>query len=547
MKFRFLAVLSLWLAACTGGGDPAPPAPPPAPTPAPAPVDISPVAAADPGSILAEEWHRGAFMEINVRAYQDSNGDGIGDLKGLTSRLDYLQELGVKGLWLMPVNASQDKDHGYAVRDYRAIEPAYGTMADFDELLKQAHARGMGVIMDYVINHSAAQNPLFINSSSRASDAYRDWFVWSSPAPTGWNVFGINPWRTTASGAYYAPFWDQMPDWNLRNPKVVAYHHDNLRFWLNRGVDGFRFDAVGLLVENSAAQWENQPQNYTLLNGVRSMMNGYSRRYLVCEGPSDTQGYAAETACGSAFAFDLQSALLGAARNNTASIAQLASYFTRARPTVAPLLANHDLFAGRRVFDQLGGNLAQYKLAAASYLLLPGTPFIYYGEEIGMAGASSIGHDGQLRTPMAWTPDTRTAGFTTGTPFRPLGDNVATFNVQAQRAEPASLLNFYKAMVALRNTLPSLAQGTYEAPWTSGSVMAFQRASATQRSLVVLNYGPSPAIVNVPGLPAGAVLSGAYPVASGSSPNPNTLKADASGAVNLNLPAQSVAVYTVDP
>jgi alpha-amylase len=538
-----MATLALWLAACSGGGNASPPAPA-NPEPAPAPADISSIKAADPGSTLADGWHRGAFLQIYVRGYQDSNGDGIGDIKGLISRLDYIKDLGVKGIWLMPVTASQDNDHGYAVQDYRAIEPAFGTLADFDELLKQAHARGLGVIIDYVFNHSAAKNPIFIDSSSSTTSRFRDWYLWASPAPSGWNVWGSNPWRSSSTGAYYAPFWDQMPDWNLLNPRVITYHHDNLRFWLNRGVDGFRFDAVGVLVENGATQWENQAQNYTLLSGVRSLMNGYSRRYLVCEGPSDSQGYARDSACGSAFGFDLQAALLGAARNNTSAIAQLANYFTRAPAGIAPMLANHDSFAGRRIFDQLSGNLKQYRLAAASYLLLPGTPFIYYGEEIGMAGASSLQGDWQLRTPMAWTPQAQTAGFTSATPFRALSDNIAIHNVQSQSADPDSLLNFYKAMLRMRNSLPSIANGSYESPWVSGSILAFQRATSAHRSVVVLNYGSAASSVNLPGFKPGAVLTPAYPAAGSTQSLPT---ANDSGQVNLNLPAQSVVVYTVTP
>jgi alpha-amylase len=404
-----LPALSLTLAVAAlvgcggGGGATGPqPGPPVGSTPLPA-VNLSAVAAADPGSTLPVGWERGAFMQIFVRSYQDSNGDGIGDLRGLISRLDYLKDLGVSGLWLMPVARSQDQDHGYAVADYRDIEPAYGTLADFDELLREAHARGIGVIVDYVMNHSAGQHPLFINSRDSAANPYRNWYVWQAAAPAGWSVFGANPWRSTASGAYYAPFWDQMPDFNLTNPAVVAWHHDNLRFWLNRGVDGFRFDAVGMLVENGAGAWENQPQNLSLMNEVRTLLAGYSRRTMVCEAPADPRGFGAANACGSAFAFDLKDYLVRAARGDTASIQAVADYFKTAPVGMATMVSNHDGFAGQRLWDQLGGNLAQIRLAAAGYLLLPGTPFVYYGEEIGMAGAAALSGDPKLRTPMSWT------------------------------------------------------------------------------------------------------------------------------------------------
>jgi len=187
-----------------------------------------------------------------------------------------------------------------------------------------------------------------------------------------------------------------MPDFNLLNPAVVTWHQDNLRFWMNRGVDGFRVDAVGNLVENGASAWENQPQNYNLLRDARQMMNGYAQRFLVCEGPSDPSGYTA--ACGSAFAFNNTANLIAAAKGDTNAVQRVAAYHQGAASGISTMLSNHDSFAGQRLYDQVNGNLAQYKLAAATYLLQPGTPFIYYGEEIGQAGASALSGDAKLRT-----------------------------------------------------------------------------------------------------------------------------------------------------
>jgi alpha-amylase len=538
MKRLAALVFLAGLAACGGGGGGSVPAPPPTgnlPTP-----DVSAVAAADPGSTLADGWQQGAVMQVFVRSYQDSDGNGSGDLRGLTSRLDYLRDLGVKGLWLMPVARSQDRDHGYAVADYRDIETDYGSLADLDELLRQAHARGIGVILDYVINHSAAQHPVFANARDSASNAYRDWYVWQSAAPGGWNVFGGNPWRSTANGAYYAPFWDQMPDWNLANPAVVDFHRSNLRFWLNRGVDGFRFDAVGVLFENGPGAWENQVQNYALMADLRTLVDGYARRTMVCEGPSDPRGFA--TACGSAFAFDLNASLVAAARGDTAAIARVADYFKTAPAALSTFLSNHDSFAGQRVADQLGGNLARLKLAAASHLLLPGRPFIYYGEEIGMAGAASLTGDPRLRTPMSWTADATRAGFTTGTPYRALAANVATHNVAAQSADPNSLHSFYKAMLALRNTRPSIARGSYEGAFASGSLMGYRRVLGAERSVVLVNYGTSTATAALSGLPAGAALASAYP-----SGGALVATVDSGGNATVNVDAQSVFVLSVTP
>ncbi len=530
------ASLCTAIAACGGGGGSAA-----APTPSPAadlPVDVSGITAADPGSTLPDGWSSGAFMEIFVRSYQDSDGDGVGDLRGLISRLDYLKDLGVSGLWLMPVTASQDHDHGYAVQDYRAIEAAYGSLADFDELLRQAHARGIAVVVDYVMNHSAAANPIFVNSKSSATDTYRDWYLWSGVKPSGWSIYGNDPWRGSPGNYYFAPFWDQMPDWNLLNPGVVAYHHDNLRFWLNRGVDGFRFDAVGNLVENGPSAWENQPQNYALMRDVRSLLDGYARRFLVCEGPSDPFGYT--TACGSAFAFNNYSGgvnnLIAAAKGDAAAAQRVADFPKTAPTGMSTMLSNHDSFAGQRPYDQFVGNLAQYRLAAATYLLQPGTPFLYYGEEVGMAGAATLTGDAKLRTPMSWTA---AGGFSTGTPYRAAAANQATFNVAAEQADPNSLLAFYKAMLALRRDLPSIARGSYENAAASGAAISFQRAYGGERTLVAINYATTAATLAVSGLPANAALAAAWPAGAAD------VGADAGGQASVALPAQSVRVYRV--
>ncbi|MBK7276050.1 MAG: DUF3459 domain-containing protein [Betaproteobacteria bacterium] len=524
------------LMACGGGGGEAAVAPPPTdPGVGLPPVDVSSVAAADPGSALPPGWHQGAFMEIFVRSYKDSNGDGIGDLRGLIGQLDYLRDLGVTGLWLMPVTQSQDRDHGYAVSDYRAIEAQYGSLADFDELLRQAHARGIGIVIDYVFNHSAAQNPLFVQSRSGASNAYRDWYLWTGLKPGGWSIYGNDPWRGSTGNYYFAPFWDQMPDWNLRNASVVAYHHDNLRFWLNRGVDGFRFDAVGNLVENGSSAWENQPENLALLRNVRTLMNAYAQRFLVCEGPSDPFGYTA--ACGSAFAFNNTANLIAAAKGDAAAVARVAAFPQNAPAGLSTMLSNHDSFAGQRAYDQFGGNLAQYRLAAATYLLQPGTPFIYYGEEVGMAGGGSLSGDPKLRTPMSWTGSTATAGFTTGTPYRSLSANVAGFNVAAQQTDPNSLLAFYKAMLALRKAHPAIAAGSYDNVVVDGSAMTFQRRLGADRVVVAINYGTSAAALAVPGLPAGATLRSLFPAASGD------VVVGADQRANISLAGQSLRVF----
>ena len=481
-------------------------------------------------------------MEIFVRAYQDSDGDGIGDIKGLTQKLDYLKALGVTGLWLMPVNPSQDKDHGYAVTDYRDIAAEYGTVADFDELLSQAHQRGIGIVIDYVINHSAAQHPAFVNSRSARDNAFRSWYVWQDFAPSGWSIYGGNPWRSTSVGSYFAGFWDQMPDFNLKNGSVVNWHHDNLRFWLNRGVDGFRFDAVGNLVENGVSAWENQPENHVVMADVQATLSTYANRFMVCEAPGIPQRFAQSDSCGRAFAFGYQTDLVSAARGNaTDAVTRIANYWTTAPEGMVGFASNHDSFAGQRLFDQLGGDQNRLRLAAATYLVQSRSPFIYYGEEVGMAGAANLSGDPKLRTPMSWTADTLRAGFTTGTPFRALSGNVANANVSGQDADPTSLLNFYRSVIALRQSLPSLQRGAYQAASTSGNLMSFQRVLGAEKTLLVFNYGSALGTITSSGLTGGATLHRIWPAGAAD------LVVDVSGSANISLPAQSFAVFRVGP
>jgi glycosidase len=517
-------------------------------------------AAAGPASAPAAHWQHGAFMEIFVRAWKDSDGDGIGDLKGLTQSLDHLQDLGIRGIWLMPVTKNADGDHGYATTDFRDIAPEYGTLADFDELIRQAHRRGIGVVMDYVINHSAAQHPFFVSALQGPGSPYRDWFVWSDDAPPGWDIWGKFPWYHVAAqpwlhrgevadlplappGArdfYFGTFGPHMPDFNFRNPAVLAYHRESLQFWLDRGLDGFRLDAVPHLVENSAKDWNDQPESRAITKQLQDLITAGGRRYVVCEATAEPQAYGDPAVCGGAFAFGHVHHYVGAAKGKPESVQAVASYYMRARPTMATFVSNHDIFAGQRLWDQVGGNLAQYKLAAAGYLLQPGTPFVYYGEHIGQAGVPGLAGDLPLRSPMSWTADAATAGFTQGTPFRPLAPNVASHNLQAQQRDPGSIYNFYKAMIGLRNRLPSVARGSFEHGFAQGLVAGWQRRLGRERTLVLINYGSTPAPVRVPALPPGARLQSAHPAGGALA-----ARADRSGTASLVLAPQSVRVLVL--
>ena len=524
-------------------------------------VDTRPVPQADRGSVLPEGWQHGVFMEIFVRAYQDSDGDGIGDLRGLISRLDYLQELGIRGLWLMPITPSSDRDHGYATTDFRAIEPQYGTLADFDTLLREAHRRGIGVIVDYVINHASAEHPAFVSARSDPRSPYRDWFVWSDTAPPGWDIWGKYPWYHLAAqpwlwqgevkdmplappgakGFYFGTFGPHMPDFNFRNPRVLNYHLDSLRFWLNRGLDGFRLDAVPHLIENNARDWNDQPESRALTKQMQDLIKGYDKRWVVCEATAEPPQYARPQVCGAGFAFGYVHHFVEAARGQAESVQKVAEYYLTAPHTLATFLSNHDIFAGQRMWDQVGGNVAQYKLAAAGYLLQPGTPFLYYGEEVGQPGLPGLKGDFPIRGPMSWVPEGRPGGFSTGTPFRPLAPLSASNNAESQQRDPNSIRSFYKAMIVLRNAHPSIARGSYEHGQAQGLVATWQRRFGSEHTVAAIHYGSSPAPLQVPALPAGARLVPLYP--KGGAP----LVADAGGRVATTLAPQSVHVWQVLP
>jgi len=529
--------------------------------PSPAPlVDTSAQPARHTPSALPEGWQHGAFMEIFVRAYADSDGDGQGDLRGLIGKLDYLRDLGVRGLWLMPITRNADGDHGYATTDFRDIHPTYGTLADFDELIRQAHARGIGVIIDYVVNHSAADHPMFKHARSNPASPFRPWYVWSDTAPQGWDIWGKNPWYHTptqpwlfegeakdlpkpaadARDFYFGTFGPAMPDFNFRNPAVVAYHFDSMRFWLNRGLDGFRLDAVPHLIENNARDWNDQPESRALTQQMQALIKAYPGRHVVCEATAEPVRYAQANLCGSAFAFGVENAFVKAAQGDAQAIAKIAHYVSQAPASMAYFVSNHDQFAGQRLWDQAQGDETVYKLTAATYLLLPGTPFIYYGEEIGQSGAKGLTSDPAIRAPMSWTADARTAGFTSGQPFRPTAANVATHHVQAQLANPGGLLAHYKRLLALRNSLPSLARGSFEQARPQGSTLSFQRKLGPEHTVVTYNYGPQAATLSVPGLPAGARLQ-----PEGANSDATALPADAQGLAQVSLPAQSFAVWRV--
>jgi glycosidase len=340
-----------------------------------------------------------------------------------------------------------------------------------------------------------------------------------------------------------------MPDFDFRHQAVRAYHEDSLRFWLNRGLDGYRLDAVPHLFETSAKDWNDQPESRAYTKVLQDLVRAYPQRYVVCEATAQPQEWGDPAVCGGAFAFGYVHHIVEAARGKAESVQRVATFWHSASPTMATFLSNHDGFAGRRLWDQLAGDERRMRLAAATYLLQPGTPFIYYGEEIGQAGLHAPEHglegDPPLRGPRSWTADARTGGFTTGTPFRPVAPNVATYNAQAQRRDPGSLRNFYKAMIGLRNAHPSIARGSFEQGSAQGLVAVWQRRLAEGRerehTVTIVNHDTAPAPAQISGLPPHARLVSLHPAGSATA-----TRADAQGVATLLLAPLSVRVLEVN-
>ena len=510
-------------------------------------VDASPVEPRPADSGLHERWQHGAFVQIDVRAYQDSDGDGVGDLKGLVRRLDHLKELGARGILLMPIQpGSGGEGVGDTIDDPRAVDPAVGTLADVDELLAQAHARGIGVVMDYALNHSSTAHPFFVDARRGASSAYRDWYVWANEAPKGWEVRGRSPWHAgeRGSGAYYGVFGAARPDYNFRNPKVVAYHLDNLRFWLNRGVDGFRLLGTAQLIENDAARWFDQPESRRLAALAAQTIRSYPKRFVACDAPVDTQAWA--EVCGSAFAQELGALVVQAARGEAAAVGALAEQMRKLDGASGLWISSADDSAGNaRLGDEVSSDAAAYRLAAATYLLLPGVPFVHYGEEVGQEASTRA-----QREPMSWASvNAGTAdGYSTRTTnLAPMAPNLATANVEVQRQAFGSIFDTYRDLIDMRNRRPSVAVGGIEAVTVRGQLLSFVRAHGDERTLVVINYGARRVEVDVAGLPRRARVAPIYPRRAGASQIAQIVIADGSGRLAVDMPPRSARAFDVEP
>ena len=440
-------------------------------------------------------WADRVFYEVFVRSFQDSDGDGIGDLRGLAARLDELNDgdpataddLGVTGLWLMPV-AESPSYHGYDVVDYRAIESDYGTAEDFRTFVTAARERGIAVIVDLVMNHTSREHPWFQDAVTPGSE-HDDWYVWSADHPGYARSDGTRVWHKAGGRYYYGYFWEGMPDLNLENREVTAELDGIGRFWLEEmGVDGFRLDAARHLIEDER-KLENTPATFEWLRGFRERLKRVRPDALVLgevwDATSMSARYVRDGALDLSFDFGLAGATIAALRSGDGdSLHAAQEEVAEAYPPggLATFLTNHDQ---DRVFDQLERDGPSARLAATLLLTGGGVPFIYYGEEIGLTGRKP---DERIRTPMRWDATGPGAGFTTATPWQPLGDDPPGTDVATQSADPDSLLSLYRDLIRLRATHPALATGEWTAVDAEpASVVAYLRHLPGEAVLVVAN------------------------------------------------------------
>ncbi|MBK8987042.1 MAG: alpha-amylase [Chloroflexi bacterium] len=492
-------------------------------------------------------WNDAVFYEVFVRSFQDSDGDGVGDINGLIERLDYLQELGVNALWLMPIMESPSY-HGYDVVDYYAVDQEYGTADDFRRLMEEAHARDMRVVVDLVLNHTGLDHPWFVAANS-GDPEFRDWYVWEDPAPNYLGPWGQRVWYAGEEEYYYAVFWSGMPDLNLSNPDVTAELYEITRFWLeDMGVDGFRMDAVRHFIENGAAQ-ENTPDTHAWLQAYHDYYKNIDPdAFTVGETWTDTQNAAryAVDENDIAFDFDLAEAYVRAAGSPiSGDLYRVAELADASWPTnqFGVFLTNHDQ---NRVMSLLR-DPTKAKIAAALLMTSPGVPFLYYGEEIGMTGTKP---DEDIRLPMQWSSDEPNVGFTSGTPWRAPAADYPEVSVALQDDDPDSLLNHYRALIALRLANEALREGEWTAVTpNSNRLYAFLRYTDNQVILVLFNLNPNPVQAEDYSLElAEGPLSGGVTAVSLFGPEVTTAPTinDAGGFTGytplLEIPGQSVTI-----
>jgi alpha-amylase len=441
-------------------------------------------------------WNDQVFYEVFVRSFYDSNGDGIGDFNGLTQKLDYLNDgdpstdtdLGVTALWLMPIHPSPSY-HGYDVTDYRDVNPYYGTMNEFKQFLDEAHKRGIKVIIDFVINHTSDQHPWFVNSASGTNADKRKWYIWSSSNPGYTGPWGQTVWHQRNNAYFFGLFNGGMPDLNHRNQDVYNEIQSIVRYWHDDiGVDGFRVDVAGGLIEEGQAQvnteatldWWRKFYSFQKNMDPAFMTVGEVWNSTLVVSPFSDQRL---DYC---FEFDLSYAIVDAVRSGnpdwlrTKMEEVLVSYNELQYGT---FLTNHDQ---NRVIEEFELNVDKAKVAAGILLSLPGVPYLYYGEEVAMRGEKP---DESIRRPMQWTSGAG-AGFTTGSPWLPPQPNYTEFNVADLQQEPTSIWRHYQSLIKCRLNSPALKQGNYALVNSDkNAVYSFLRVKDNDAVLAIHNTG----------------------------------------------------------
>ncbi len=493
-------------------------------------------------------WQKGTVYQIYPRSFMDADGDGVGDLAGILRRLDYLKDLGVDAIWISPIFPSPMADFGYDVADYCGIHPLFGTMADFDRLLEQTHSLGMKLLLDLVPNHSSEEHPWFKESRSSRENPKRDWYLWQDAGPDGeppnnWlSVFGGSAWQWDEGTGqfYYHAFLKEQPDLNWRNPDVQKAMMQVLRFWLDKGVDGFRVDVMWHMIKDARfrdnppnpdykegmspykklipAFSSDQPEVHEIVRLMRSVMDEYDERVLIGEiylPISKLVTYYGDNGSGAHLPFNFQ--LVELPWDAERIGAAIAEYEGALPPGGWPnwVLGNHDK---SRIASRAGA--AQARVAAMLLLTLRGTPTMYYGDELGMQDVPiprdriqdppelnypglGLGRDPE-RTPMQWDAS-ENAGFTTGDPWLPLADDAAERNVEVLQADDKSILSLYHRLLSLRRERRALSVGRYEHVASTQGTLVFKRYAGNEGLLVALNLTHEPHTIKLDG-GSGAIL-----------------------------------------